>query len=141
MVNIKRLHNVHKNYPNNYRREGKTTYCFDSLLRCSQTGFYKNLCYVTSTERATQETFKDFIVFLDENNELYDLKFEKKVIYLYGVRINFSTESREERGMLCKYGGYVIDSFKEDIPTPQYKLDSIEDWSKRQLTRSVYRKL
>lgn len=124
---IKRLHKVHKNYPNNYRREGKTTYCFDSLLRCAQTGFYKHLCYVTSTEMATQEAFKDFIYFLDQNKELYTLNYDKKLLYLYAVRINFSTKARERDGMMCRYDGYILDYFDDDtiyipkVPRIKYK--------------------
>ena len=48
MINIKKLHLVHKYYPNVPRRFGKTTYCYDSLLRASETGTYKNIAYITS---------------------------------------------------------------------------------------------
>lgn len=137
MTDIKRLHKVHKNYPNNYRREGKTTYCFDSLLRCAQTGYYKHLCYVTSTERASQQASKDFREFLIDNEQWFLM--ESKDLTVNGCKIIFSTFAREDGGRLCRYDGYILDSFEEDRITPQWKLDEIEDWSRRQLTRLVYR--
>lgn len=137
MINIERLHKVHKNYPNNYRREGKTIYCFDSLLRCAQTGYYKNLCYVTSTEKATQTASKDFREFLIENEQWFLM--ESKELTVNGCNIDFSTFARENEGRLCRYDGYILDSFEEDKVTSMWRLEEIEEWSKRQLTRSVYR--
>lgn len=136
-IDIKRLHKVHNNYPNNYRREGKTTYCFDSLLRCAQTGYYRHLCYVTSTEGASQQASKDFREFLIDNEQWFLM--ESKDLHINGCKIIFSTFAREDGGRLCRYDGYILDSFEEDRVTPQWKLDEIEDWSKRQLTRIIYR--
>lgn len=109
-TDIKRLHHVHNNYPNNKKGAGKTTYCLDSLLRAAQTGYYKNLCYVTNTERATETAFKEFLIFLDEQEELYILNENYRHIWLYGTRIDFSTKTKRNIG----FDGYILDYFAEE---------------------------
>ena len=72
MIDIKRLHKVHEVYPHVPRRLGKTTYCFDSLLRALQTGFYKKLCYITSGSDAATFNFKKFKNYLTSNDIVFD---------------------------------------------------------------------
>jgi hypothetical protein len=135
MIDLKRLHKVHNNYPNTYRREGKSTYCFDSLLRCAQTGYYKSLCYVTNTYEASEYSLNDFMEFLYNAGEKYTVSSDG-VVELYDTEITFlGKDSTRKDG----FDGYIEDYFAEEKITPQYKLDEIEDWSRRQLTRSVYR--
>jgi retron-type reverse transcriptase len=107
MINIKKLHLVHKYYPNVPRRFGKTTYCYDSLLRASQTEQYKNLCYITNTSCYARESLRDFIEFLDKEGEKYD------VISINSVIVN-NTEivfkSRKEQ-QYFRFDGYIEDYF------------------------------
>lgn len=131
---MKRLHKVHFSYPKTPRRMGKTTYCYDALLRSAQTEKYKNLSYVTSN---IDQSLNDFTEFLDSLGETYTIT-NAGVITLYNSNIIFSSPNSDLKG---KFNGFIEDYPEEDIITPQWRLDEIEDWSKRQLTRSVYRKL
>lgn len=107
-TDITKLHEIHQQYPNTPRRKGKTTYCFDSLLRASQTGYYKTLCYLTSNERATHQSFRQFIDFLEALGEIYRITDECKIV-LNCCEITFKSVimKYETRG----YHGYVEDLF------------------------------
>ena len=131
---MKRLHKVHYSYPNTSRRIGKTTYCYDMLLRSAQTEKYKNLSYVTSS---IDQSFNDFTEFLDNLGETYTITNEG-VVTLYNSNIIFSSPNSDLKG---KIDGFIEDYPEEDTVAPQWRLDEIEDWSKRQLTRSVYKNL
>lgn len=72
-VDIKRLHKVHKLYPNVPKGLGKTTYCYDSLLRIAQTGVFKKIAYITNNTKTARANRKDFLIFVFENAE-WDLK-------------------------------------------------------------------
>lgn len=68
-VDIKRLHQVHKDFPNTLKRQGKTTYCYDSLLRIAQTGVFKKIAYITNDTKTARNNRKDFLTFVFENAE------------------------------------------------------------------------
>lgn len=105
-IDIKRLHKVHYNYPNTYRREGKSTYCYDSLLRCAQTGAYKHLCYVTNTYQAAEYSFNGFGEFLDSEGEMYNIS-NKGVIALRDTKITFVGKNDRTKG----FDGYIEDYY------------------------------
>ena len=123
MINIKKLHLVHKYYPNVPRRFGKTTYCYDSLLRASQTEQYKNLCYITNTSCYARESLRDFIEFLDKEGEKYD------VISINSVIVN-NTEivfkSRKEQ-QYFRFDGYIEDYFQDGFRPNRVPRDE-RDW-------------
>jgi hypothetical protein len=73
MIDIKRLHQVHKDYPFNSWRQGKTTYCFDSLLRLAQTGAFKKIAYITNNTKTARCNRNEFLIFVLQNADL-DLK-------------------------------------------------------------------
>jgi len=89
MINIKRLHEVHKDYPFNTRKQGKTTYCFDSLLRLAQTGEYKKLLYITNTRKSALNSFEDFKMFLYMLKEKF-YQYDRNKLELNGCKIVFS---------------------------------------------------
>lgn len=105
-IDIKRLHKVHYSYPNTYRREGKSTYCYDSLLRCAQTGAYKHLCYVTNTIKASEYSLNDFMEFLDGERENYKVD-SKGIVTLYETEIIFTGKI----GISEKFDGYIEDYY------------------------------
>jgi hypothetical protein len=120
---IKKLHVVHKYYPNVPRRFGKSTYCYDSLLRCAQTGAYKNLCYVTNTYKASEDSLNDFMEFLDDCGERYTVS-SKGVIMLLDCIITFCGKDFKDRG----FDGFIEDYFEDDLS----ELGIISDWCKKQ---------
>lgn len=108
-LDIKRLHQVHYQYPINYRRQGKTTYCYDSLLRASQTGEYKQICYATNTLRAAKYSLNDFMQFLDDLGEHYLVDGQGTII-LNNTEIRFISKDDALKG---GYKSYVEDYFAE----------------------------
>lgn len=88
-INIKRLHEVHKLYPNVPKRLGKTTYCYDSLLRASQTGEYDKLLYITNTRKRALTSFEDFKMFLYMLKEKF-YQYDQNKLELNGCKIVFS---------------------------------------------------
>ncbi len=108
-IDIKRLHKVHNRYPHTFRGRGKSTYCFDSLLRCAQTGYYKNLCYLTNTYKASEYALNDFMEFLEECNERYTVDSDG-VVELYDTEITFRGRPHGE----LNFDGYVRDYFGEN---------------------------
>ncbi len=122
MLNIKRLHKVHKNYPYNSRREGKTTYCYDSLLRASQTNTYKNLAYLTNTAYVARESFRGFIKFLNSEGENYKT-LDFRTILLNSSKITFLGISEFK---FVHFDGIIEDYFIEY----KYKLNEIENYRK-----------
>lgn len=88
-INIKRLHEVHKLYPNVPKRLGKTTYCYDSLLRASQTGEYDKLLYITNTRKSALNSFEDFKMFLYMLKEKF-YQYDQNKLELNGCKIIFS---------------------------------------------------
>ncbi len=109
MLDIKRLHQVHYQYPNTARGIGKSVYCYDSLLRASQTGTYKQICYATNTLKAAKYSLNDFMQFLDDLDETY-LVNEKGIITLNNTEIRFISKDDALKG---GYKSYVEDYFAE----------------------------
>lgn len=113
-LDIQRLHRVHAIYPYTPRRQGKTTYCLDSLLRASQTGAYKSLCYITNTMKSAQDSFYRFLEFLDSQNESYEVVCNFQV-NVCGCTVNFKSNSTDKVGktvwnsISVGYGGYIGD--------------------------------
>ena len=107
MINIKRLHEVHKYYPNVPRRLGKTTYCYDSLLRASETGAYKDIAYMTSKTDFARNSFKDFIKFLDSIGEEYQILDFRTVVLNYS-KITFLSMSENE---FVRFDGTIEDYY------------------------------
>lgn len=99
-INLKRLHEVHKYYPNVPRRMGKTMYCFDALLRAAQTGQHKELAYITNTEKVARNQMTNFIDFLSDIEERYMTTSANKVFLIsYNTEVNFiGTGNRMLRG-------------------------------------------
>lgn len=108
MINIKRLHEVHNYYPNVPRRLGKTTYCFDSLLRALQTGYYKKLCYVTNTSQDLLSKFRDFKYYLYLNKIYFD-EYDIYKLKVLGGSIIFT--SQEDYEILNISDGIIEDLF------------------------------
>ena len=125
-IDIKRLHKVHYSYPNTYRREGKSTYCYDSLLRCAQTGYYKNLCYLTNTYKASESSLNDFMEFLDNEKEEYKVDC-KGLVTLYNTEINFLGRLVRKEG----FDGFIED-FYEDVLYDLTELGLKDNWCKKQ---------
>jgi hypothetical protein len=109
MINIKKLHLVHKYYPNVPRRFGKTTYCYDSLLRASETGTYKNIAYITSKTDFARDSFKDFIKFLDSIGEEYQI-LDFRTVVLNCSKITFLSEVENKFDI---FDGYIEDYFED----------------------------
>lgn len=120
-MDLKRLHKVHYKYPNTERREGKSTYCFDCLLRASRTNYYKNLCYITNTHKASENSLNDFILFLEEKGVIFNYTYQG-IIYLNGVKITFMGREVRKIG----FDGYFEDYFDEEIPIT-YAKKTIDD--------------
>lgn len=110
-VDIKRLHQVHKDYPNVSRRLGKTTYCYDSLLRASQTDAYKELAYLTTTASYARESFTDFIEFLDKQGENYQVLDFRTVVVNYS-KITFLGKSEDK---FFHFDGIIEDYFPKKV--------------------------
>lgn len=111
MIEIKRLHEVHKLYPNIPRRLGKTTYCYDSLLRASQTDFYRELAYITTTSSYARESFTDFIKFLDKEEENYQV-LDFRTVVVNHSKITFLGKSEHK---FFHFDGYIEDYFPKKI--------------------------
>lgn len=111
MIDIKRLHQVHKDYPNTLRKQGKTTYCYDSLLRASQTDYYKELAYITTTSSYTRESFTDFIEFLDKQGENYQVLDFRTVVVNYS-KIAFLGKSENK---FVRFDGIIEDYFPKKV--------------------------
>lgn len=104
-IDIKRLHEVHKDYPLNPRRQGKTIYCFDSILRATQTDSYETLAHLSSTMDKADYHFKEFQRFLDSQNEKFEV-IKQHTIKLNGTIVRFiSKDLKKNRG----YYGYIND--------------------------------
>ena len=88
-LDIKRLHEVHKHYPHNSRGVGKTTYCYDSLLRATQTLEYDKLLYITNTRKSAFESFEKFKMFLNNLGEKF-YQYDQNKLELNGCKIIFS---------------------------------------------------
>lgn len=108
MIDIKRLHKVQKMYPNVPRGEGKTTFCFDMLLRSAQTGAYKELLYVTNTRRHAFTSFDDFKIFLFLQKEKY-YQTDQNKLNLNGCRIIFSEVWEHYKSPVHKWG--IVEDF------------------------------
>lgn len=108
MIDIKRLHKVHKMYPNVPSREGKTTFCFDMLLRSAKTGAYKELLYVTNTRRGAFISFDDFKFFLFLQKEKY-YQTDQNKLNLNGCRIIFSEGWEHYKSPVHKWG--IVEDF------------------------------
>jgi hypothetical protein len=107
MINIKKLHLVHKYYPNVPRRFGKTTYCYDSLLRASETEYYETICYLTNTASYARESFKDFTVFLNAVGESYQI-LDLRTLVLGDSKITFLGKAENK---FVSFDGYIEDYF------------------------------
>jgi hypothetical protein len=107
-IDIKRLHKVQKMYPNVPKGEGKTTFCFDMLLRSAQTCAYKELLYVTNTRVSALNAFTDFQWFLRLSRETFYLT-DKNKLNLYGCRIIFSEGWEHYKYPVHKWG--VVEDF------------------------------
>lgn len=107
-INIKRLHRVQKMYPNVPRGEGKTTFCFDMLLRSAQTGAYKELLYVTNIRAVAFDSFIDFQSFLELSGEKFYIADQNK-LNLLGCRIIFSEGWEHYKSPVHKWG--IIEDF------------------------------
>ena len=109
MIDIKRLHEVHKVYPNTSRGMGKTTYCFDALLRAAQTGKYKNLAYTTNTMVAARNSMDKFREFLYELGENY-MTTSANVVTVNNCEISFiGLKDAERKG--ARVDGFIEDYF------------------------------
>ena len=97
MKDLKRLHKVHYDYPHNSRRQGKTYYCFDQLLRVAQTGEIKEQVYITNTQSATVNGFKSFLRFLDDAEESFTYSLENLTVSLGECKIKFVSLAGKER--------------------------------------------
>lgn len=127
MINIERLHQVHKYYPNVPRRLGKTIYCYDSLLRASETGAYRELAYITTTIDFARESFNDFIEFLDKQGEYYQV-LDFRTVVLHCSKITFLGESENK---IARFDGYIEDYFKDEVRPSTY-LNSREERIRRE---------
>jgi len=117
MIDIEKLHKVHNTYPNTPRRMGKTTYCYDSLLRASETGAYKNLAYITSKTDFARNSFKDFIKFLDSIGEEYQI-LDFRTVVLHCSKITFLSEAENK---FVRFDGYIEDYFEDGFRPEGYK--------------------
>jgi hypothetical protein len=90
MTDIKRLHEVHYQYPNVPRRGGKTTYCFDRLLRTAQLEELEHICYVSNTMQNSMNSKSMFIKYL-EDNDIYIKRIVKNLITIYNCKITFES--------------------------------------------------
>lgn len=109
MIDIKRLHQIHFKHPSSInRREEKSTYCFDNLLRCSQTGYYKNLAYITNTYKASKYSLNDFMEYLQLEDEKFTVDYNG-VIELNNTKITFKGVGREVSNI--RFDGFIEDYF------------------------------
>lgn len=87
-LDLKRLHKVHFHYPNNHPGEGKTTYCFDQILRLIQLGEgIEQIVYLTTTRKAAEMQRDSFLKFF--NQHYSDLGIgTKNCIYFVREKVN-----------------------------------------------------
>lgn len=97
MINIKRLHEVHYLYPNVPRRFGKTTYCYDRLLRTAQLGTVEEQFYITNTQRDAHTAFKDFMHFLSDMEEKISYSLKDFTVFIGKCEIKFISLAGKER--------------------------------------------
>lgn len=118
-LDLKRLHQVHFNYPNNRPGEGKTTYCFDQILRLIQLGGdIKCILYETNhRDILNHYQMRRFLEFLEEHyrplkkrsfelingNELYLLK--EKIL----IRFRSQEQIQFEKGF--RYDAIIKDYY------------------------------
>lgn len=131
MINIEKLHQVHKMYPNTPRRFGKTTYCYDSLLRASETGAYRELAYITTTTDFARTSFNDFIEFLDKQGETYKV-ISHNVVVVNDIKINFIGKAENKNGL---FDGYVEDYFEDRFRPSTNRLSPREERIRRKEVR------
>ncbi len=89
MTDIKRLHEVHYQYPNVARGRGKTRYCLDRLIRTAELGELKNICYIANTMQSSMNAFADFIKLLI--NEKIPFSHKQGIVEIYGCTIRFES--------------------------------------------------
>lgn len=85
-MDIKRLHQVHYSYPNNYRRQGKTTYCFDQLLRIAQLGDIKTQAFITNN---VIENIRKFVYFLQKEKVEFTFNSKNNTVLIGECKILF----------------------------------------------------
>ena len=128
MINIEKLNVVHKYYPNTPRRFGKTTYCYDSLLRASETGAYRELAYITNTIDYARSSFNDFIEFLDKQGEHYKVISHNAVV-VNEIKISFIGTAENKNKM---FDGYFEDYFEDEFRPSSDRLSFKEEKIRRE---------
>lgn len=106
MIDLKRLHKVHDNFPNNTRKSGKTFYCFDQLLRTAQTGVIKKLLYVTNDERSLYNSLNDFLYFLTELGEEFQQGNKKFTVFINDCEIKFISLKDKKK---YRHSNFILD--------------------------------
>lgn len=89
MTDIKRLHEVHYQYPNVPRRGGKTRYCLDRLLRTAQLGELKNICYISNKMDSSMDAFANFVKLLI--NEKITFRHKQGIVWIDDCIIQFES--------------------------------------------------
>lgn len=115
MLDVKRLHEVHYKYPNVPRGEGKTTYCFDSLLRLTQTGEFKKIAYITNDIKTARTNRIDFLEFVwtNANNDLKRVSDKLFSVELHNCEVAFF--GREEYHNKRRDFEAIIEDYFYDI--------------------------
>jgi hypothetical protein len=112
MTDLKRLHDVHYSYPYTVRRQGKTYYCFDKLLRVAQLGEVKEQVYVTNTQQATTMAHKDFIRFLFDADEGFSSDIRDLTVSIGDCKIKFISLAGKEK-LKGSYDAIVEDVYED----------------------------